>query len=158
MQDKYVKVVYQTEPIGKERIVLYLTTFDLEAFQKDQNLEKIPTKQIVRAFEAPTQINFETSDMVVNYNNYQVKMFETILEKIVRDTYENQLEEMTSIIETLRNTKIIPINYDSKIKNISNSDDVHCDIVYGNISNCDNIYCTEIKGNVVNCDKIVYKK
>ena len=33
--EKYVKIVYQSEPIGKERIVLYLTTFDKEAFERD---------------------------------------------------------------------------------------------------------------------------
>ena len=38
MNDKYTKVVYQSEPIGKEKIVLYLTTFDLEAFEKNEKL------------------------------------------------------------------------------------------------------------------------
>ena len=32
MIDKYTKITYQSNPIGKEQIVLYLTTFDLKAF------------------------------------------------------------------------------------------------------------------------------
>ena len=33
--DKYVKVVYESSPIGVERIVLYLTTFDLKRYEQD---------------------------------------------------------------------------------------------------------------------------
>ena len=33
--DDYVKVVYQSEPIGEERIILYLTTFDTKKFEKE---------------------------------------------------------------------------------------------------------------------------
>lgn len=40
MFDKYTKIVYQSEPIGEYGIVLYLTKFDLEAYNKDQELEK----------------------------------------------------------------------------------------------------------------------
>lgn len=40
MFDKYTKIVYQTEPIGEYGIVLYLTKFDLEAYNRDQELEK----------------------------------------------------------------------------------------------------------------------
>ena len=40
MFDKYTKIVYQTPPIGEFGIVLYLTKFDLEAYNKDQELEK----------------------------------------------------------------------------------------------------------------------
>ena len=78
-------------------------------------------------------------------------------ETFIRNTYEQQIKEMQSYIEQLRAIKIVPMEYDKNVKNISNADDVHCNIVYGNISNCDNIYCHEIKGNVTNCDKIIYK-
>lgn len=157
MNDKYTKIVYQSEPIGKEQIILYLTTFDLEAFEKDQKLEKIPTKTIAKAFEMPKQLK-ENSSVCVNINAYNQQMFETMIEKFIKETYDEQLEQMSHCIETLRKTKIIPMEYDKNAKNITNSDDVHCNIVYGNITNCDNVYCNEIKGNVVNCDKIVYKK
>lgn len=150
MDNKYTKVVYQTEPIGKEKIVLYLTTFDIEAFKKDEKLNKIPTKEIA------TMIQFDDYDK--NMPNF-IEIISERLKLVVTNTYENQLKEMADYIEYLKNTKIIPLTSEySNLKNISNVDDVHCNIVYGNISNCDNIYCNEIKGNVTNCDKIIYKK
>lgn len=157
MEDKYVKIAYQSEPIGKEKIILYLTTFDLETFEKDQKLEKIPIKTIAKVVDIPQTIKFENSAMDVKYNAYQIKMFETIIEKFIKETYEEQLQQMSHCIETLRAIKIVPIEYDTNAKNITNADDVHCNIVYGDIKNCDNIYCNEIKGNIVNCDKIIYK-
>lgn len=38
--DKYTKIVYQTNPIGPEKIILYLTTFDIEKFKEDESLKK----------------------------------------------------------------------------------------------------------------------
>lgn len=157
--DKYVKVVYQSEPIGKEKIILYLTTFDLEAFKRDEALKKIPTKRVAKVFDFPQVLYDDNSCITVQRNMYEQEMFRTIVEKFVVETYDEQLREMQGYIEQLRKIKMIPMEYSTEqnAKNITNSDDVHCNIVYGNITNCDNIYCTEIKGNVVNCDKIVYK-
>lgn len=143
---KYSKIVYQSNPIGKEQIILYLTTFDVEAFEKDQSLEKIPTKTIAKVIEV------EKAD--INIPNF-IEIINDRLEHIVSETYEKQLLEMTGCIEALRKIKIVP---QWNAKNITNSDDVHCNIVEGNIINCDNVYCNEIKGNVVNCDEIIYKK
>lgn len=143
--DKYVKVVYQSNPIGKEQIILYLTAFDIEAFEKDQSLEKIPTKTIAKVIEV------EKADIK---KPYFIEYINDRLEHIVDETYEKQLLEMAGCIEGLRKIKILP---QWNTKNITNSDDIHCNIVEGNITNCDNVYCNEIKGNVVNCDKIVYK-
>ena len=139
--DKYVKIVFQSEPIGKDKIILYLTTFDKEAFEKDQLLEK---KQ-ARVFE------FEKSDLT---NPDFIYMFEKNLNEYVKSYYEPKIKELEGLINAKKCMgRVIDLN----AKNITNSDDVHCNIVYGNITNCDNIYCNEIKGNVVNCDKIVYK-
>lgn len=150
MNNKYTKVTYQSEPIGKERIILYLTTFDLEAFEKNEKIEKIPTKIKSVVFEFEKADIFNNPNLALEMNNK--------FEKIFEDTYKKQLEEMKGYIEFLRKTKIVPMEYNTNVKSITNSDDVHCNIVYGNITNCDNIYCNEIKGNVVNCDKIIYKK
>ena len=151
--DKYVKIVYQTEPIGSDKIILYLTTFDLEAYERDEKLKQIPTKEISRQFKIPTEPKTATECYI--YQNELINLQRNINNFII-DTYDKQLQEMKAHIEYLRNAKIVPVEC-SNAKNINNSGDVHCGIVYGNINNCDNIYCTEIKGNVVNCDKIVYK-
>lgn len=153
--EKYSKVVYQSNPIGKEQIILYLTTFDIEAFEKDQSLEKIPTKTIAKTLDIPKNIIGDGTAFGVNYNMYQAELFETVIEKFIADTYNEELRKMQGCIEALRKIKIVP---QWNAKNITNSDDVHCNIVEGNITNCDNVYCNEIKGNVVNCDKIIYKK
>lgn len=103
MLDKYTKVTYQSEPIGEEKIILYLTTFDLEAFKKDEKLEKIPTKQKAIAF------NFDQARLSLNYN--LAKEMSDLFAKEFTDTYEKQLEEMKTYIEFLRKTKIVPVEY-----------------------------------------------
>lgn len=148
MIDKYTKITYQSNPIGKEQIILYLTTFDLEAFEKNQNLEKIPTKTEAKIVQFEKN-KLENVNILQEINNYY--------EDYINQTYKKQLEEMAKYIEILRKIKIVP-QWNGNAKNITNSDEVHCNIVEGNITNCDNVYCNEIKGNVVNCDKIIYKK
>lgn len=93
MNDKYAKVVYESEPIGKEKIVLCLTTFDLETFDKDQTLEKIPTKKIAKVIE------IEKKD--INQINF-LEMLEGKLEVYIRQTYGEQLLNMKSYIELNR--------------------------------------------------------
>lgn len=146
-KNNYIKVVYRSNPIGKEGIVLEITTFDLEKFKKDEELKKIPekTKVIYKSVEKKDLLN---PDYISDELN-----------KIVNDTYRKEIENLKAEVEFLRQTKIVPMECsgEKNAKNINNADDVHCNIVYGNINNCDNIYCNEIKGNVINCDKIVYK-
>ena len=149
MNDKYTKIVYKSDQIGKEKIILYLTTFDLETFERNEKLEKIPTKKQVIMFEYD-KYELNNSNLINELNN----RFEDTFNKI----YKEQLEQMQKYIETLRKIKIAPMEYNSNVKNITNSDDVHCNIVYGNIMNCDNVTCNEIKGSVVNCDNIYYKE
>lgn len=141
--NNYVKIVYQSEPIGKERIILYLTTFDKEAFDRD-NI--ITTKQEKKVIEFSTE-EFNRPDFV--------EMMEKNINSMVKNIYEDKINELEEIIN--RQKMFGAESKPKVIKNISNVDDVHCGIVFGNIVNCDNIYCTEIKGNVVNCDKIIYK-
>lgn len=143
--EKYVKIVYQTEPIGPDKIILYLTTFDMKAFEKDQLMQK------TKAIEIPIVKSKIAEFDYINYINDKMEVY-------VRSYLEPYVYEMKQIIENKKlESKIVSIPLKTKVKNITNSDDVHCDIVYGNITNCDNVYCTEIKGNVVNCNNIVYK-
>ena len=41
---KYIKVTYRSEPIGKEGIVLELTTFDIEKWKNDKQFDNVPGK------------------------------------------------------------------------------------------------------------------
>ena len=91
MDNKYTKVTYQSEPIGKERIVLYLTTFDLESFKNDEKLERIPTQRKAIAFE------FNRADLLKNPN--LAEEMNNKFEKMFKETYEKQLLDMKSYIE-----------------------------------------------------------
>ena len=119
MGNKYIKVVYQTEPIGKERIILYLTTFDYEAYEKEQN----SIKQQAKIFEL-SKHNLQEPNFIYD--------IEEMLNDYVKHYYEPYVEELRGIINT---KKIIDNVIDLNAKNITNSDDVHCNIVYGNITN-----------------------
>lgn len=91
MNNKYTKVTYQSEPIGKERIVLYLTTFDLEAFEKNENLEKIPEQRKTITFE------FDKSEILNNPN--LVEEMSNKFETMFKEIYEKQLLDMKEYIE-----------------------------------------------------------
>lgn len=94
MNDKYTKIIYQSEPIGKEKIVLQLTTFDLEAFKKDEKLIKIPQQKKVIVYE------FNRYDVINNH--YLLEEINNQFENFIKETYEKQLNEMKSYIEINR--------------------------------------------------------
>lgn len=94
MNDKYTKITYQSEPIGKEKIVLQLTTFDLEAFKKDEKLIRIPQQRKAIVFE------FDRYDVINNH--YLLEQMNNQFENFIKDTYEKQLNEMKSYIEINR--------------------------------------------------------
>ena len=95
--EKYVRVVYQSEPIGKERIILYLTTFDKEAFERD-NLFQLKEEKIIHEFES-TELN--RPDFI--------EMFERNLNIMVKNIYEEKLKEIESIIKISKNVMCIAI-------------------------------------------------
>lgn len=99
MSEKYTKIIYQSKPIGKEQIVLQLTTFDLEAFEKDQTLEKIPSKRlgIVYSFD---------KELLINSPNLLQEEMERHFSKMIEETYQKQLEDMKGYIEYLRKNGI----------------------------------------------------
>ena len=94
MEDKYTKVTYQSEPIGKEQIVLYLTTFDLDTFKENENIEKIPEKRQAIVFE------FNKSDLLNNSN--LMEEINNKFEIMFKETYEKQLLDMKNYIENNR--------------------------------------------------------
>lgn len=142
--DKFVKVVYRSEPIGDSGIILELTTFDLDAYRKYEELLEIP-KKTTRIEVKPTIVEKENPCLLEDRLNALVENYYKV--EIMRLQQELQCAKIKSNIA----------KKNKNAKNITNSGDVHCNTVYGNINNCDNIYCHEIKGSVVNCDKIIYK-
>lgn len=95
MNEEYIKVVYQSEPIGKEGIVLELTTFDKEKYERDQQLQKIKKSELI-------EIPKETDNFIYDgeKQNY-VKDF--LNDKIVEENKNLMeiIESQQEIIETL---------------------------------------------------------
>ena len=134
MDEKYIKIVYQSEPIGVEGIILYLTTFDIDKYNKDLQKKRV-------AIEIPlTQKSKNIEEMEKCVNEY------------VMNFYEPYIKEVKEYLHYLKTThEIEPKVYD-QVRNVTNVDKLMCHIVKGNVVNCDVVYCNEIKGNIVNCD------
>ena len=77
--DKYVKIVYQTPPIGPDKIVLYLTTFE-----RDQQLKPIEEKMV-----------FEVDKYDIRDADF-INRFEQNLNTIVKEYYIDKLNEIRS--------------------------------------------------------------
>lgn len=139
MNNKYIKIVYQSEPVGPEKIILYLTSFDIDKYNQD--LEK---KQF--AIEVPYNVNEPNMSIEARLNDY-VKKF-----------YEPYIEEVKTYLNLLKNTNIIEPKVYDNVRNVNNVEKITCNNIYGNVNNCEVLYCNEIHGKVNNVDKIIYKK
>lgn len=138
MDNKYIKVTYQSKPIGEEKIILYLTTFDYEGYKRDQELKTQTFSFPIKSFK-------------FNESEYLNSLSE-MLNNYVKEYYEPKIKELKTLIKINKTTMSL-----MDAENIINSGNVKCNIVRGNITNCNNVYCTEIKGRVINCNKIFYK-
>lgn len=92
-KNEYVKVVYQSEPIGKDNIILELTTFDYEKYEKDQELKKINKFQKI---EVDKNMNLET-----NYNSFNTINinYEHIISRLISEDFYKEHEKLMKIIE-----------------------------------------------------------
>ena len=107
MNDKYVKVMYQTPPIGEYGIVLELTTFDFEAQERDEKEKQLLEK---RQFER------------LNINpNEPLHIIEQRLNDRVDAFYRKEIESLRNQLEWyIRNTAVPKMtlpewrNYDDK--------------------------------------------
>ena len=144
--DKYVKVIYQSDPIGEYGIILELTTFDLEAFKKDEELKK--KKQFERINIKEFQLdNNLIADGILGPQTLSI--LEQHLNERVDKFYKNELLKAKNLLNEVSNK-------DKIVKgNVTNADNVICDIIQGNVINCDTVRCNEIKGNTINCE--IYK-
>ena len=99
--DKYVKVTYESDPIGPEKIILRLTTFDIEAYERDEKLSQIPKKE-----EGYVQL---VSRSELN-EPYSMHLLEQQLETYIDFKYKREIESMKTYIEYLRNKKDLDCN------------------------------------------------
>lgn len=146
MDNKYIKVTYQSNPIGKEKIILYLTTFDVEAFERDEQMQHIPEQKIVGV------IDFDKRD--INKPEF-IEILENKIKDFINKNYASQLENMRSFLEAQKALLKAPSMQPKKIikGDVVNADKVECDIIEGDVWNCNHLKCKEIHGQVINCDK-----
>lgn len=86
---KYIKVTYRSEPIGKEGIVLELTTFDIEKWKNDKKLEHIPEKRE----KLYLKLDMLSNNLITN-NELRIKYVQSQLVNFVTDRYEKQQKEI----------------------------------------------------------------
>lgn len=100
VDNKYIKVVYRSEPIGKEGIVLELTTFDKEKYEKDQKLQKVkkiayvpvPKERIANGI-----ITNETQQCIKEYLTERVAEENKKLMEII-ENQQKQIEQLNDLV------------------------------------------------------------
>lgn len=96
----YVKITYESDPIGKYGIVLQLRTFDVEAYERDQKLKQIPIKTEAKRLRLDEVSRLEDP-------LYLFRIQEQI-NKFVVDTYEQQILDLKRELEYARSIRTIP--------------------------------------------------
>lgn len=176
LNDDYVKITYQTPPIGPSKIVLYLTTFDIEKYKKDQEVE---TKTRTLVFEEPINSGYNSFADIRNsldnrlyydtvnagnrlyntdyYDNTDYyEYLENSLNNVVMRYYEPYVEELKRTINAYKAMIRLTEKYGgSQVNDITNTDIVECDVIQGDVINCKEVHCKEIKGDTINCK--IYK-
>ena len=168
--DAYIKVSYKTPPIGPDKIVLELWTFDKERYERDQEIEKHKHEvEIINPLRTDFYDIKSNVDRFIGYNSFAMPTPPRLTENMGFYELENSLinyvdmyyrpyvEELKRVIDTYKNMidnapKDIPY-----IRNgdITNADIVECDVIQGDVINCKEVHCKEIKGDTINCK--IYK-
>ena len=95
--DKYAKIVYESDPIGKEKIVLVLTTFDIEKYNEDQRLLEMPKKYECKQHEIPNYVLSDKRELQLYLND-----LESRINAFINNKYEYEIERMKKEIEYYR--------------------------------------------------------
>lgn len=165
LNDDYVKITYQTPPIGPSKIVLYLTTFDIEKYKNDQEVE---TKTRTLVFEEPDNCGYNSFADIRNsldnrlyghsiqqHNMNYYEYLQDSLNNVVMRYYEPYVGELKRTIDVYKAMlKTTPSFYN--VEDVTNVPKLVCDTVCGDVTNCHEVHCNNIKGDLINCS--VYKE
>lgn len=164
LNDDYVKITYQTPPIGPSKIVLCLTTFDIEKYEKDQEVE---TKTKTLVFEEPINSSYNSFADIRNsldnrlyyntvnasnrlYNTNYYEYLQNFLNGVVMRYYEPYVEELKRERDVYKAIiKATPTFYN--VEDVTNVHELVCDTVYGDVTNCHEVHCNNIQGDLINC-------
>ena len=125
----FIRIVYQTKPIGKEKIVLYLTTIDLDKF-KEKGLKDIPYKEEAREIYISKEVDPVAAISVISAE----------LNETVNRFYKFEIERLKEELKYMCKRE------KQQAKN------------YGSIKNCNHIVANTIEGNVINCNDLQVEK
>lgn len=155
MKKDYVKIVYESEPIGEYKIRLILTTFDVEAYMKDINNIKYDKELIEIPVEPPVSIEKRIE------TEHYLGDLEQKINSALRRIYEPEINSLKTMVQMMKddyenNLKDAILNPIKEIMNVSG--DIHCRDVNGHITNCGDIYCNTFKGVANNCGDIIVKR
>ena len=164
LNDDYVKITYQTPPIGPSKIVLYLTTFDIEKYKKDQEVET-KTQSLVfeepdnRGYNSVADIRNSLDNRLYGYSIQQHNMnyyeyLQNALNDVVMRYYEPYVEELKREIDAYK-VKMETNTVFRNVEDVTNVPKLVCDTVCGDVTNCHEVHCNNIQGDLINCK--VYK-
>ena len=101
---KYVKVVYQSDPIGQRGIVLYLTSFDIEAYKRDKNLLEVPKK------EEKVYVSLPSRNISIE-RDIPIRMLEDRLNAVVRSHYKSEIDKLEQLLREEREDSFCNTQY-----------------------------------------------
>ena len=107
MNNKYVKIVYQSETIGVENIILYLTTFDIDKYNKDLEKKQFGIKVYIDS-EIPKRDNMPMNEFL--------EELEVRLNSYVKNFYEPYIEETKEYLDFLKTTYTIEPKFYNNVK------------------------------------------
>lgn len=142
--DPMCKIVYQSKPIGKEQIILYLTTYKYDTLTQQHTLT-VDKKSI----GCDLLVKFGKKGAFDFIQNYIAEYYHDSFSR-----YANTIHELEHTVHKLQQESREPKVIVEQKGPIRNANDIHCDIINGTIMNCHNIYCNHITGMVVNCNSI----
>ena len=99
----YVKITYESAPIGEYGIVLQLRTFDVEAYERDQKLKQIPIKIETKRLRLD-EVNRLEDPLYLFRIQEQINL-------AVRSTYEQQILALKRELEYARSIRTIPMEF-----------------------------------------------
>ena len=155
INEPFAKIIYQSEPIGKEKIILKLTTFDTK--QYEENRKPVEVKFGISTKDFSQQLQLFNNSM----NCQQIyQSIENELNVRIDNFYKEEIIKLKKENEDLHNMIKKNLSFSMEEKNINgnvvNTDKVSAHTIKGNVVNCGTVIVNRIEGKITNCE-IKYK-
>lgn len=93
---KYIKIVYKSEPIGPEKIVLQLTTFDFDKYKKDNELKK---QKKIKVFQFDHSMAKDNPPLIKTFIDQEIFNENKKLMEII-EKQQHQIEDLLMQVAT----------------------------------------------------------